>query len=126
MEVPRWRETCSLVIDVMEAVVVEPRVVNSVEQSITSPVLAVDLDGTLVRMDLLLESLLALLKHQPLCVFLLPLWLPKGKPYFKQQIARRVSAQHGPGNRLRYANRTAGRRSLEAFRIGPNPNGSGW
>ena len=34
---------------------VEPRVVSSVEQSITSPALAVDLDGTLVKTDLLLE-----------------------------------------------------------------------
>ena len=70
--------------------VVEPRVVNSVQQSIASPVLAVDLDGTLVKTDLLLESLLALLKQKPLCIFILPLWLLKGKAYFKRQIARRV------------------------------------
>jgi hypothetical protein len=51
----------------------------------------VDLDGTPVRTDLLVESLLALLKHKPVFVFVLPLWLLKGKAYFKQQIARRVS-----------------------------------
>jgi len=55
------------------------------------PVLAVDLDGTLVRTDLLLESLLALLKQNILYLFVLPLWLLKGKAQFKQQIARRVS-----------------------------------
>ncbi len=71
--------------------VVEPRLVRSNEQSFASPPLAVDLDGTLVRTDLLLESLLALLKQQPLFVFVLPLWLLKGKAYLKQQIARRVS-----------------------------------
>ena len=60
-------------------------------QSVGSPALAVDLDGTLVQTDLLVESLLALLKQKPLCVFILPLWLLKGKAYFKQQIARRVS-----------------------------------
>lgn len=70
---------------------VEPRVVSSVEQSITSPALAVDLDGTLVKTDLLLESLLALLKQKPLSIFVLPLWLLEGKAYFKQEIARRVS-----------------------------------
>ena len=70
---------------------VEPRVVSLVEQSITSPALAVDLDGTLVKTDLLLESLLALLKQKPLSFFVLPLWLLKGKAYFKQEIARRVS-----------------------------------
>ena len=53
------------------------------------PPLVVDLDGTLLKTDLLLESLLALLK-QPLYVLLLPIWLLKGKAYLKQQIARRV------------------------------------
>ncbi|MGA2877429.1 MAG: UbiA family prenyltransferase [Bryobacteraceae bacterium] len=48
-----------------------------------------------MRTDLLLESLLALLKQKPLCVFILPLWLLKGKAYFKRQIARRVSLDVG-------------------------------
>jgi len=74
----------------MKAVAVS-RLVKSVEQSSVSPVLAVDLDGTLVKTDLLLESLLVLLKQQPLLLFVLPVWLLKGKAYFKQQIARRVA-----------------------------------
>ncbi len=71
--------------------VAELRLAGSNEQSLAGPPLAVDLDGTLVRTDLLLESLLALLKRKPLYVFVLPLWLVRGKAFFKQQIASRVS-----------------------------------
>jgi 4-hydroxybenzoate polyprenyltransferase/phosphoserine phosphatase len=52
--------------------------------------LCVDLDGTLVQSDLLMETILALLKQNPLYLFLLPLWLTKGKAHFKRQIADRV------------------------------------
>jgi len=64
---------------------------DSADQSHTTPVLAVDVDGTLLKTDLLLESLLALLRQKPQCVFLLPLWLLKGRAYLKRQIAERVS-----------------------------------
>jgi 4-hydroxybenzoate polyprenyltransferase len=50
----------------------------------------VDLDGTLLRSDILYESLLALLAHNPLYVFLIPFWLLKGKAYVKRQLASRV------------------------------------
>ena len=52
--------------------------------------LCVDLDGTLIRTDVLIEGLLALLKADPLYVFVLPLWLLKGKAWFKKQVADRV------------------------------------
>lgn len=52
--------------------------------------LCVDLDGTLIRTDLLVESVFALLKRNILYMLLLPLWLLKGKAYLKQQIADRV------------------------------------
>jgi len=52
--------------------------------------LCVDLDGTLIRSDLLLESIFALLKKNILYLFLLPLWLSRGKACFKDQIAHRV------------------------------------
>ncbi len=55
------------------------------------PPLCVDLDGTLIKTDLLWESLLVLLKQNPLLVVLLPLWLIKGKAYLKHEIARRVT-----------------------------------
>jgi 4-hydroxybenzoate polyprenyltransferase len=53
-------------------------------------VLCVDLDGTLCRSDTLIEALLLLIKQQPLCLFLLPLWLLRGKARFKAEIAARV------------------------------------
>lgn len=54
------------------------------------PPLAVDLDGTLVLGDTLHESLLVLLRRNPLYLFLLPLWLLGGKAGFKREIARRA------------------------------------
>ena len=53
--------------------------------------LVVDLDGTLVKTDLLIESLLALLLKQPLYLFVLPMWLARGKACFKHEVGRRVS-----------------------------------
>lgn len=52
--------------------------------------LGVDLDGTLVQSDLLMETVLELVKQSPWYLFLLPIWLIKGKAHFKQQIADRV------------------------------------
>ncbi len=54
------------------------------------PTLCVDLDGTLLLTDLLWESVLLLIKKNPLSLFALPLWLLKGKAYFKRQVAQRV------------------------------------
>jgi beta-phosphoglucomutase-like phosphatase (HAD superfamily) len=51
----------------------------------------VDLDGTLVNTNLLLESLLALCKKDLLCLFLIPLWLLRGTEYLKRQISQRVA-----------------------------------
>lgn len=52
--------------------------------------LCVDLDGTLIHSDLLLESFLLLIKQNPLYLLLVPLWLIKGKANLKRQIASRV------------------------------------
>lgn len=52
--------------------------------------LCVDLDGTLILTDLLLESLFALLKRNPFYLLMLPVWLLRGKAYLKHQIAVRV------------------------------------
>ena len=60
-----------------------------VEQQEIRP-LCIDLDGTLIRSDVLVESFLELIKRNPFYLFLLPLWLLKGKAHFKQQIAERV------------------------------------
>ena len=58
--------------------------------SILAPPLVVDLDGTLVKTDLLLESLLSLLRRSPLTLYLLPFWLLKGRAHLKREIARRA------------------------------------
>lgn len=56
-----------------------------------APALCVDLDGTLIHSDLLLESLLLLLKQNPLYVFAAVLWLVNGgKARLKEEIAARV------------------------------------
>jgi len=51
----------------------------------------VDLDGTLVRSDLLLESLWALLRRKPLFALWLPLWWARGRARLKHEIAQRAS-----------------------------------
>ena len=53
--------------------------------------LCVDLDGTLIRTDLLLESTLALIKQNPLYLFVLPFWLLGGRARLKQRIAQRTN-----------------------------------
>lgn len=52
--------------------------------------LCVDLDGTLVQTDTLLESMLLLLKKQPMSFARIPFWLLRGKAYMKRHIAERV------------------------------------
>jgi 4-hydroxybenzoate polyprenyltransferase len=49
------------------------------------------LDGTLIRTDLLLESTLALLKQNPLYLFVLPFWLLRGRASLKRRIAQRTT-----------------------------------
>ncbi|WP_225410316.1 UbiA family prenyltransferase [Stigmatella hybrida] len=56
----------------------------------SEPPLAVDLDGTLVRTDTLHESLLVLLKQNPLLLVLAAVWMLRGKAFFKAQVGRRV------------------------------------
>ena len=53
--------------------------------------LCVDLDGTLIHSDLLLESFLLLIKGNPLYLLLVPFWLLGGKANLKRQIASRVT-----------------------------------
>ncbi len=53
--------------------------------------LVVDLDGTLLRTDLLHESTLLLLRGDPFRLFHLPFWLARGKASLKREIASRVT-----------------------------------
>ncbi len=59
--------------------------------TLACPPLAVDLDGTLVKTDLLIESAFVLLKRNSLYFFLFPFWLLKGIACFKRQISMRVT-----------------------------------
>jgi 4-hydroxybenzoate polyprenyltransferase len=54
------------------------------------PPLVVDLDGTLIKSDLLVEAFFALLRVNFFYLFLAPFWLLKGKAHFKEQIFSRV------------------------------------
>ena len=54
------------------------------------PVLCVDLDGTLIKSDLLWECLLVLLKTAPWSLFMVPLWLLKGTANLKHELANRA------------------------------------
>jgi len=54
------------------------------------PALVVDLDGTLIKTDLLLESVCRLLRQEPLALLALPFWLLKGRAHAKREIAQRV------------------------------------
>jgi 4-hydroxybenzoate polyprenyltransferase len=55
--------------------------------------LCVDLDGTLIRSDLLFEGLARLAKEGLGPLFLAPLWLSKGKAGFKRELANRVALE---------------------------------
>jgi len=55
-----------------------------------APVLCVDLDGTLIRGNVLWECVLVLLKTRPFTLLLLPYWLLSGRAAFKHELAARV------------------------------------
>src|ERR1700733_1816515 len=55
-----------------------------------SGTLYVDMDGVLLASDSSWESLLRLVKQRPLPLLLLPLWLRRGRPYLKRELARRA------------------------------------
>ena len=52
--------------------------------------LCVDLDGTLVRTDTLVETALSCLFRNPLALFRLPSWLAAGRAVLKQELAARA------------------------------------
>ena len=61
--------------------------------------LCIDLDGTLIRSDTLLESILVLVKESPWLAFAVPMWLWLGRAHFKARIAKNVSV---PADSLPY------------------------
>jgi 4-hydroxybenzoate polyprenyltransferase len=67
-----------------------PKRIQSLEVVETPPVLCIDLDGTLHATDILWESIVVLVKQQPLFVLLLPVWLLQGRAALKREVAQRV------------------------------------
>jgi 4-hydroxybenzoate polyprenyltransferase len=63
--------------------------------------LCVDLDGTLVKSDTLVDSLLLLVRTLPLDALKTPLWALRGKANLKRQVTARVTlnVEHLPYNR---------------------------
>jgi 4-hydroxybenzoate polyprenyltransferase len=63
--------------------------------------LCVDLDGTVVKSDTLMDSLLLLLRSRPLDTLRVPLWLLRGKAAVKAEVGARVAldVRHLPYNR---------------------------
>ena len=57
---------------------------------VLSPVLCVDLDGTLIRGNVLWECVLVLLKTRPITLLLLPFWLLSGRASLKRHLAART------------------------------------
>jgi 4-hydroxybenzoate polyprenyltransferase len=58
--------------------------------AVTVP-LCVDLDGTLIKTDLLLESVIALVKQRPWAIFLILWWCRRGRSFLKRQVATNVT-----------------------------------
>lgn len=58
--------------------------------------LCVDLDGTFIRSDLLVEGVLRLLRHRPLAVACLPFWLLQGRAALKGKLAAALPAAAAP------------------------------
>ena len=63
--------------------------------------LCVDLDGTLVKNDTLMDSLLLLVRTRPVTALRAPLWLLRGKAALKAEVSARVALdeRHLPYNR---------------------------
>lgn len=63
--------------------------------------LCVDLDGTLVKSDTLVDSVFALARQNPRAILQIPGWLAQGKAAFKQHVTRAVTLDvaHLPYNK---------------------------
>ncbi|HEU4685884.1 MAG TPA: UbiA family prenyltransferase [Nitrospira sp.] len=57
--------------------------------------LVVDLDGTVIRSNMLFEALCRLVKDNPGALCLIPYWLYRGKAVLKEQLALRASVDPG-------------------------------
>ena len=60
-------------------------------QGVIGQPLVVDLDGTLIRSDVLVEMGITCLARQPMIACMLPIWMMKGKAFFKRRICQSVT-----------------------------------
>lgn len=65
--------------------------VDARKQNEGTAIICADVDGTVLNTDLLYESLLLAIKTSPLIVFLVPLWLLRGRAFLKARLAERAS-----------------------------------
>ena len=108
---------------------VSPPVASGVSPAKQEVPLVVDLDGTLVNGDTLVENVLSLIRHRPSCILMLPLWTLQGKAALKANVAKRfqldaatlgyrrelveyLQSEHATGRRLILA--TAAHESIAA------------
>lgn len=74
--------------------------------------LVVDLDGTLIKSDMLLETLVATLRARPWLLPAVPLWLARGRAHLKRELALRAPvAPHELPYRVEVLVRVAGERA---------------
>lgn len=57
--------------------------------------LVVDLDGSLIKTDLLLECAIRAIRMNVFLLFMFPIWLARGKSTLKAELARRVAIDPG-------------------------------
>lgn len=80
--------------------------------------LCVDLDGTLLRTDMLWESFTRLLRQNPLWLLVIPFWWARGRAFLKRQLAARTRVEvatlpvHGPFLAFLQREKARGRRLL--------------
>lgn len=80
---------------------VSARVSGGASGTVSARPLCVDLDGTLVKSDTLVDSLMLLVRAHPWQALMAPLWLKDGKAAFKARVAAHVAldVDHLPLNR---------------------------
>jgi 4-hydroxybenzoate polyprenyltransferase len=77
------------------------KAINPATPVAVDPPLCVDLDGTLVKSDTLIDSLLMLARSHPAAFFRTPLWAFKGRAFLKGQVGSLIALDvaHLPYNR---------------------------
>jgi 4-hydroxybenzoate polyprenyltransferase len=63
---------------------------STAAKAYTGSVLCVDLDGSLISTDTLVETLFLFVRHFPFRLFLLPVWLLRGRAFLKMRLAEAV------------------------------------